>query len=186
MINDKKKEQNKKWYLANKEQIQEYKKSYRTQNKEKIKEQQKRWVERNLVKHKEHNRLYYEQNKEEMKQKAREYRKTDAYRISRKNTLEKISTQFKTYQSGSRVRGLEFLLSIEDFIKITSEPCFYCWIKSKWIDRVDNSLWYTIENSISCCTMCNMMKKAYSQELFLQKINEIYLNNQKRIWTEVN
>jgi len=126
MINDKKKEQNKKWYLANKEQIQEYKKSYRTQNKEKIKEQQKRWVERNLVKHKEHNRLYYEQNKEEMKQKAREYRKTDAYRISRKNTLEKISTQFKTYQSGSRVRGLEFLLSIEDFIKITSEPCFYC------------------------------------------------------------
>lgn len=58
--------------------------------------------------------------------------------------------------------------------------CSYCGIKEKLgIDRVDNSVGYTKENSVPCCKLCNFMKKAMSRNDFLSRIKKIYEFNIK-------
>jgi len=50
------------------------------------------------------------------------------------------------------------------------------------IDRKDNNLGYTPENSLPCCTLCNMMKRTYSYDNFYKIINVIshnYVGNPK-------
>ena len=70
-----------------------------------------------------------------------------------------------------------FSLSFEDFDAITSRSCFYCGENEKriGIDRIDNSIGYTKENSVSCCKICNYMKRTMTKEDFLNHIKKIYL-----------
>ena len=41
------------------------------------------------------------------------------------------------------------------------------------IDRVDNSVGYTIDNCVSCCGMCNFMKRSYNQLDFINQAIKI-------------
>lgn len=85
------------------------------------------------------------------------------------------------YRQNARKRNLEFLLTKEECSKLFSSPCGYCKSAPKnsiamhkaiscaprrfiynGIDRVDNSKGYTIENSVSCCGNCNLMKREMS------------------------
>ena len=104
------------------------------------------------------------------------------------------------YRAGANARGYTWELSVEDFKNLTSGNCVYCGEPPRnWetysrqrsphitavyvyngIDRIDNSLGYTKENCVSCCTMCNYMKSAYTRELFLNHIKKIYEYNKER------
>jgi hypothetical protein len=62
----------------------------------------------------------------------------------------------------ARRRGLEFTLTFEQFAAIISRSCVYA-IKEQReinprIDRKDNALGYTLENSQSCCACHNQLK----------------------------
>lgn len=41
------------------------------------------------------------------------------------------------------------------------------------IDRVDNSVGYTIENCVPCCTSCNFMKGKMTKDDFIEKVSQI-------------
>jgi hypothetical protein len=41
------------------------------------------------------------------------------------------------------------------------------------IDRLDNSICYTVKNCVPCCATCNMMKKALSEQEFLNHIKRV-------------
>ena len=73
------------------------------------------------------------------------------------------------YKERAKTKNLEFSLSFDDFIRITSSNCFYCGnppsnltkLNSKrnpsiyvynGIDRKNNSIGYTLNNSLSCCS----------------------------------
>lgn len=74
----------------------------------------------------------------------------------------------------ARKRNLEVEISLTDYIKLKSGICFYCGtepyilkhycnflgIKTPYptIDRKDNNRGYTLENSVSCCFLCNKIK----------------------------
>ena len=45
------------------------------------------------------------------------------------------------------------------------------------VDRVNNDLGYTIENSVTCCSLCNYMKRGMSLSDFIIHINKIKINN---------
>lgn len=47
-------------------------------------------------------------------------------------------------------------------------------IKINGIDRVDNSIGYTYENSAPCCSRCNFAKHTMSRGDFLQWIQKVY------------
>lgn len=109
---------------------------------------------------------------------------------------------YKEYTRSAKNRGHEWLISLEEFKKITKENCYYCdtppstvmdtskYSKSKGnhspgmrrcngpyiyngIDRIRNSEGYTLENVVSCCNSCNYMKHTKSQEEFIGKCKQI-------------
>ncbi len=82
--------------------------------------------------------------------------------------------KYGRYKFGAKRRGFEFSLTVEQFSLIISQNCSYCGSKeSIGIDRVDNNVGYSIENSVPCCTMCNMMKKNLPVEIFIEHCNKI-------------
>lgn len=87
------------------------------------------------------------------------------------------------YKISAKKRGYEFSLSKEQFVCLISQNCSYCDLlpERRWelsdrsyardffangVDRKDNGLGYTTENSIPCCTDCNSAKGTKSVEEF--------------------
>lgn len=94
---------------------------------------------------------------------------------------------FNVYIKGSISRNMEFCLSIDEFKYLIHNPCYYCedsnsnvvnrrklTIRYNGIDRVDNNLGYTKNNSVSCCKYCNLMKSNLSIDKFKNQIKKIY------------
>lgn len=80
------------------------------------------------------------------------------------------------YGKDAKKRGYDFELSREKFAELTKQRCFYCGCEPSLlykhkksigddrgylyngIDRKNNSIGYTLENSVPCCKTCNIMK----------------------------
>jgi len=95
---------------------------------------------------------------------------------------------YRGYKNEAKIKNILFNLSIEEFKKITSKKCFYCGIEPKQrsyrkfsngiylyngIDRRNNLLGYTKENSLPCCFICNRAKGNMSYENFILWIKKI-------------
>jgi 5-methylcytosine-specific restriction endonuclease McrA len=103
---------------------------------------------------------------------------------ARLNNCEKDNKKlvFNNYKHNARRRKLPFLLSLEEFVTITSKKCYYCgkppgqFLTTRGasqshyiyngIDRVDNSLGYTLDNVVPCCKQCNRAKGALTTQEF--------------------
>jgi 5-methylcytosine-specific restriction endonuclease McrA len=104
---------------------------------------------------------------------------------------------FKRYQNGAWTRNYDFDLTMEQFQVLITAKCHYCGTEPKTeikicrrtdtfkediissyngIDRIDNDLGYTLENSVTCCKHCNYLKRNQTYGEFLAKIKEIYFN----------
>lgn len=94
------------------------------------------------------------------------------------------------YREKAKRRRLVFNLTEEEFMKLTSQFCYYCGVKPKQtlsnkayngnfiyngLDRVDNDKGYTLENVVPCCGICNRAKKNLTQEEFYKWIERVYL-----------
>ena len=95
---------------------------------------------------------------------------------------------FNDYKLSRTNRGHEFNLSESQFRNLTSGRCHYCNEEPKqiskndsdWgiyvyngIDRKDNNLGYCIKNALSCCSRCNIMKRAIPYEEFIEHLDKI-------------
>jgi hypothetical protein len=82
---------------------------------------------------------------------------------------------FHAYEEGAKERGYSFELTLEQFTDITSRPCYYCGDQEKprGVDRWENSLGYTINNSVPCCKTCNFMKVKMSGLDFIKQARRI-------------
>ena len=100
-----------------------------------------------------------------------------------------LNDVFSVYRRTAEKRGLTFNLTKEQVNKLIFSKCFYCgrtgvnngsraWrgIRCNGIDRKDNSLGYSIENVVSCCKECNMLKSNKTIEQFYFWIKIIYEN----------
>jgi hypothetical protein len=98
---------------------------------------------------------------------------------------------YRSYKDKAIGRKLVFILSKEEFRKITQQNCYYCGIEPKQItknknnfgqyiyngiDRIDSSKGYILENVVPCCGRCNEAKLALSQNNFFTMIDNIYNN----------
>lgn len=92
---------------------------------------------------------------------------------------DKPERRFAHYVSGAKSRGYSFELSYEQFMEFWNKPCYFCGseIKTVGIDRLDNSLGYTLDNCAPCCEVCNKMKKILSVETFLLQCKKIATRN---------
>lgn len=91
-----------------------------------------------------------------------------------------VMRAFSSYNSNAKVRGHPFHLNKDEFKTLIDGDCHYCGAEpfntlhykgdtytSNGIDRVDNSKGYTIENSVSCCAICNQAKHTLPYETFI-------------------
>lgn len=95
-----------------------------------------------------------------------------------------------SYKRSARERGLTFNLSAREFRELTESNCKYCGKAPSMVakgrsqdrqrhfiyngvDRVDNNLGYTTENSVPCCKRCNRMKRSQDLTSFRSKVNRI-------------
>jgi hypothetical protein len=120
--------------------------------------------------------LWVEKNKEHYTQYMKQYGKSlsgilSMYRLERYISLKNDFSSTKEY---------------EDFLtNMISDNCFYCGFKDEkyynGIDKIDSSIDYTKENSVSCCYICNFMKNTMDIGSFLRKVREIAIFNKQVI-----
>lgn len=122
---------------------------------------------------------------------------------TKKSGVSSWRLHYNSYVSGARRRELAFPLSIDDFISICSENCYYCgalpkpfnryvklsgasigevsansqqnsWIYVNGIDRLDSDKGYEKGNIVSCCSPCNYIKLDLHEDEFLSIVKKIY------------
>jgi hypothetical protein len=97
----------------------------------------------------------------------------------------------RQYQKAAQRRGYEFSLTEEQFTLLLGQRCHYCNsepimilnyykhakernFRHNGIDRVNNHLGYTADNSVSCCKICNNAKAELSVVEFMLWIRKIH------------
>lgn len=88
---------------------------------------------------------------------------------------------YGSYLHRATKKSIEFHLTSEQFNALIQEKCYLCGKENtnnhcNGVDRVDNSIGYTIENARSCCGGCNYMKSDYSLDGFKIQLLKIYNN----------
>lgn len=106
---------------------------------------------------------------------------------------------YSEYQNNSLTRGFSFDLNFIEFNNLIIRDCHYCGekpveISKRWkqrmyktqpilningIDRVNSLKGYSIDNCVSCCTKCNLMKNIFSKDDFINHVNKICNFNKK-------
>lgn len=114
---------------------------------------------------------------------ARKYcgRKCSTQGNRKYNSSEWEDTEHDLYVFVSRYRqraeklNLRWELSYEDVKRLISNPCRYCGdTEHISIDRLDNEIGYTVDNTVSCCDLCNLFKSRFSASEFLYMVCRIY------------
>lgn len=103
------------------------------------------------------------------------------------------SNLYRMYKFHANKRSINFNLDYDTFVSLTSGTCFYCgkepqqqYVRHRktyksiymynGIDRLDNSIGYTIENCVTCCKYCNFTKRDRTCFAFVDWVNRIYSN----------
>jgi hypothetical protein len=102
-------------------------------------------------------------------------------------TAHAVRKLFEIYKLNAKTRSYAFDLTIEQFTSLIFLRCHYCKIEPRtvmntnrttllWngVDRVDNSIGYTIDNCVTCCELCNHMKGTLNENEFLISVYKIF------------
>lgn len=173
----------KEWRIKNKKYITEYNKSYSKrwykENCDRLKPIRKKWEDENKDKRIKIKEKFLSNNPKKNYGYVENYRKNSPNKW--KATLDRYRNKpdyiYGRLKSGAKRRNLDFNITLRDVEFICSKNCYYCNdSESISIDRVDNNIGYIKTNCVSCCTMCNMMKKNFTKNDFLEKVKQIFNN----------
>lgn len=112
-----------------------------------------------------------------------------AYRSKNKDKFDKIYEKNKAnalyrlqdYKEVARNDGKSWELDDNAALSMINGTCFYCNVHTSselinGIDRLDSFFDYTIDNCVSCCTMCNIMKGSVDSYIFIKRMEHILTN----------
>lgn len=112
-------------------------------------------------------------------EKSKKWRDANPDKVKKINEtkINSIESQYGVYKTSAITKRLEFKITKDEFTDMVKRPCYYCGIiKDKGfngIDRLDSSENYKIENCVSCCEMCNMMKGTTGPNIFVHRVEHI-------------
>lgn len=104
-----------------------------------------------------------------------------------------VSWSFSETKQSAKTRKIEMSLSVFDIANLVFENCYYCdapparlikhtrdcaqvKVPVNGIDRYDNSVGYTKDNSVPCCSYCNYLKRDRHGLDFLKVVKKISEN----------
>ncbi len=109
-------------------------------------------------------------NASQKKQDEKRKERARNYKIERAMNHE---AHFKMYFTNAVKRHLSFELTIEEFIGIVKQACYYCGSiregEVNGIDRFDSDKGYLLENCKPCCEECNYMKSSFHPLFLIEK-----------------
>jgi hypothetical protein len=97
--------------------------------------------------------------------------------------------QYVTFNSlvrSAAKRRYNVAITEDDWFNIVYHDCYICGkspnydisdltqIHFNGVDRYDNGIGYTVDNSRACCNTCNRLKRNYTYESFIAKLLQIY------------
>lgn len=95
------------------------------------------------------------------------------------------SKVYASYKANAKKLNREFYLTFDEAQSLFIAPCHYCKVEPStkvkqkvedlWyngIDRKDNSIGYTKENSVTCCKICNYAKHTMSYDEYKEWLSE--------------
>jgi hypothetical protein len=88
--------------------------------------------------------------------------------------LYSLGYRWECIQRSAKPKGLKIEITKEDVARMCVQLCYYCGEDpgetgvTFGVDRVDNSVGYTVENSVTCCSVCNYAKKDLHVMDFIQ------------------
>lgn len=106
-----------------------------------------------------------------------------------------LKGEYSRLKHQARRRNLAVTLSFSSFSSLVKSPCNYCGKKGSkskldydkhkqiisdlvlflnGIDRIDSTMGYTEENSVSCCTTCNTAKRDLNLQHFIDWLEKVY------------
>jgi hypothetical protein len=105
-------------------------------------------------------------------------KKNPKYLTWLKNGAHSLAGRFNTSKFTAKQRGIEWLLSKEQYATLLSNKCFYCKKPTSvkrgcGLDRKDNNQPYTVDNVVACCHRCNSVKNdffSFEEMLLLAKV----------------
>lgn len=85
-------------------------------------------------------------------------------------------TRYGVVKHEAKKRGLDFRLDPLQYRALWGRPCHYCGAKIEkvGIDRVDNTLGYTVENTVPCCWVCNSWKMTFTVDEMKVHLERLY------------
>ena len=96
---------------------------------------------------------------------------------------------YRAYKNNAKNRKLQFTITLNEFIELLNQNCYYCniepsrihdksyyHIKYNGVDRINNKFGYLKNNVVSCCKTCNIAKNNLKYEEFLEWIKRL-INN---------
>ena len=90
---------------------------------------------------------------------------------------------YVNYNRSAETKQLDFTITKGDFMDMVILPCHYCGIVQtkgfNGVDRLDSSEGYVLDNVVSCCEMCNMMKTCLSPTVFVNRATHISVYNKR-------
>lgn len=96
----------------------------------------------------------------------KQYRIDNHDRIYERNRTPKY--RFSNARKSALERGKEWKLSLDEFMSVCDEPCFYCSNElgpienyGGGLDRLDNSFGYELANVVPCCKVCNLIRNTH-------------------------
>lgn len=108
--------------------------------------------------------------------------------------ISEFNRLLRVYKRHAKLRGYDFSLTRDEFYTLTKQNCYYCnqepsnRLKSEYssgdyiyngVDRINNTLGYSIDNVVSCCGICNAMKSSMDADYFIKKCKTIAENRSK-------
>jgi hypothetical protein len=112
---------------------------------------------------------------------AKEWRKNnpDKYNKIQERRKSSLIEKIGYYKDRAQKCNINWDIDDEYAKKLFTQNCYYCDCnppknKLNGIDRVLNNYGYFIGNIVSCCKICNMMKKDLTFDIFLKRCYHIY------------
>jgi hypothetical protein len=113
----------------------------------------------------------------------KEWRKQNPEKVIALNHKKKTDPKYKLkyYKDRAQRSNIQWKLTDEECFEYFKNCCYFCGDEcgktNNGIDRLDNSVGYTFENTVTCCEMCNMMKSNLSEDIFIERCRYILACN---------
>ncbi len=128
-------------------------------------------------KYNETRKKYRNEHKEDYRDNKKKYYQENREKVleSNKQWSQTFNGRLFSYKRGAEQRGIDWLLTENEFESFWKKPCSYCGddIETIGIDRIDSSRGYELKNCKPCCSDCNRMKMDLSEKDFLSLIKKI-------------